>query len=126
MSLNVLVVDDSRVMRRMILRTLGIAGLPIEEALEAGSAEQGWELLERGDVGLALLDINLPGMSGIELLEKMRGSASWQDTPVVVISTEGSEPRRRAVERHRAGFVRKPFTPEALARAGVEAGGAAP
>lgn len=117
MTLNVLVVDDSLVMRKMVLRTLSIAGLPMDEVYEAESAEEGLELLEQSEVNIALLDINLPGMNGIELLELMRTKDKLKEVPVVMVSTEGSAPRLERVKKQNAGFVRKPFAPETLVQA---------
>jgi two-component system, chemotaxis family, chemotaxis protein CheY len=117
MPLNVLVVDDSKTMRRVIARTLGISGLPIGQVFEALNGAEALQKLARGDVDLALLDLNMPVMGGLEALERIRESVDTVDLPVVVVSTEGSEPRIERVRQLSAGFVRKPFAPESLVKA---------
>lgn len=121
MALNVLVVDDSQTMRRIIARTLGMSGLPIARVHQAENGREALELLAREAVDLALVDLNMPVMGGLEMLEHLRGEASTSELPVVVVSTEGSEPRIDRVKSLSAGFVRKPFAPENLVQAIVVA-----
>lgn len=121
MALNLLVVDDSAIMRRMIIRTLRVAGLSLREIHEAGDGSEALEKLASGDVDLALLDLNMPGMNGMTALERIREDPRTRDLPVVVVSTEGSETRIQVVKNQRARFLRKPFTPEALVAAVADA-----
>lgn len=121
MALNVLVVDDSSTMRRIIARTLAISGLPIGSVHEACNGAEALELLMRSEFDLALLDLNMPIMGGMEALERIRENGKTTDLPVVVVSTEGSEPRIERVKQLAAGFVRKPFPPESLVKAIVVA-----
>lgn len=114
MALNVLVVDDSATMRRIVKRALGLSGLPITAIHEAENGQEALDVVGRSPIDLALLDLNMPVMGGIEALESLRSSAKTADLPVVVVSTEGSEPRIDRVKELSAGFVRKPFTPEGL------------
>jgi len=117
MALNILVVDDSSTMRRIIARTLGMSGLPIGDVHEALNGAEALEILAKKSVDLALLDLNMPIMGGLEALEQIRQNQSTRDLPVVVVSTEGSEPRIERVKELSAGFVRKPFAPENLVKA---------
>lgn len=121
MALRVLVVDDSSTMRRIISRTLAMSGLPLDTIHEAENGQVALDVLASTEVDLALLDINMPVMNGIEALEKIREGSRTADLPVVVVSTEGSEPRVDRVKDLSAGFVRKPFTPESLIQAIVVA-----
>lgn len=121
MALNVLVVDDSTTMRRVITRTLGMSGLPIGDVHEAPNGAEALAVLGRTKVDLALLDLNMPIMNGIEALERIRLNDQTRELPVVVVSTEGSEPRIERVRSLAAGFVRKPFAPENLVQAIVVA-----
>ncbi|MFO0554206.1 MAG: response regulator [Polyangiaceae bacterium] len=114
MAMDVLIVDDSATMRRIIGRALTMSGLPVRSMLEAEDGRSALELIARAKIDLALLDINMPGMNGIQALEALRESDATADLPVVVVSTEGSAPRLDRVRQLSAGFVRKPFTPEAL------------
>lgn len=117
MSLNVLVVDDSAVMRRMIRRTLELSGIPLGEVYEAGNGEGGLELLKVHWVDLVLLDLNMPVMDGEAMLSRLRADESLRGVKVVVISTEGSETRIQQLQPHIDGYIHKPFTPEALGAA---------
>ncbi len=112
MSLNVLVVDDSLVVRKMIAKVLGLAGLPIGEILEAGNGADGLRLLDEHWVDLLIVDINMPVMTGEEMIECIRGSPITSDLPILVISTEGSETRVGRFLDRNTRFIHKPFTPE--------------
>ncbi len=114
MALNVLVVDDSATMRRMVKRALGLSGLHIDKILEAENGQTALDCLRAHPVDLALLDLNMPVMGGMEALENIRRADATAELPVVVVSTEGSTPRIDRVRELAAGFVRKPFTPESL------------
>ncbi len=114
MAFNVLVVDDSAVMRQMIVRTLRMSGLPLGSVLEAGNGEEGLRTLQEEWIDLLLLDINMPVMNGEEMLRRIRGDAETAALPVIVVSTEGSETRLAALQELGAAIVRKPFAPETL------------
>jgi two-component system chemotaxis response regulator CheY len=114
MPLNVLVVDDSAVMRAMVIKTLRLSGLPLNAVHEAGNGEEALQILDEQWVDLALVDINMPVMNGEELLSRIRQNPDIADLPIIVVSTEGSETRIDAIREHGAEFVHKPFSPEEL------------
>lgn len=114
MSLNVLIVDDSAVMRAMVIRTLELAGLATGEIYQAANGEEGLKALEENWVDLVLVDINMPVMNGEEMIDRMRANPVWKDLPVIVISTEGSQTRIEAIRKKGAEFIHKPFSPEAV------------
>lgn len=114
MAFNVLVVDDSAVMRQMVVRTLKMSGLPLGTVLEAGNGEEGLFVLQDQWVDLLLLDINMPVMNGEEMLRRLRDNPETAQLPVIVVSTEGSETRLAALHELGASIVRKPFAPETL------------
>lgn len=114
MALNVLVVDDSLVMRTMIIKTLRLSGLSLGEIHQASNGQEGLQVLENNWVDLALVDINMPVMSGEEMIDKVRQNPEMSDLPVVVVSTESSETRIEMLQKKGAEFVHKPFTPEIL------------
>ncbi|MFZ0430498.1 MAG: response regulator [Acidobacteriota bacterium] len=117
MSLNILVVDDSATMRRMIIRTLHLSGLPVEEIIEAANGREGLVALAKNRIDLALVDINMPEMNGKEMIDRIRQNPTFKDLPVVVVSTEGSTTRIASLlEGAAVGFVHKPFTPERLSQ----------
>jgi len=113
--LNILVVDDSAMMRTMIKRAAALTGLPIGEIFEAANGLQALEVLKRQHVDALFTDINMPVMTGIELLQQIAGDDRWQDMVRVVISTDGSESRRTEADALNVRFyVEKPFRPEVL------------
>ncbi|MFH1550549.1 MAG: response regulator [Planctomycetota bacterium] len=114
MSLKVLVVDDSATMRAIIAKTLKMAGLPLEEIYQAANGREGLDVLGSQMVDLVLVDINMPEMNGMEMIERMRSTPEFADVPVLVVSTEGSETRVKELSEKGAGFIQKPFSPENL------------
>jgi two-component system chemotaxis response regulator CheY len=114
MALNILVVDDSSVMRSMIIKTLHMSGLPLGEVHQASNGQEGLQVLDSTWIDLALVDINMPIMNGEEMIEKVRENTTTTDLPVIVVSTESSEARIEMLQKSGVGFVHKPFTPEIL------------
>jgi two-component system chemotaxis response regulator CheY len=111
---NILVVDDSAVMRAMIIRILRLTGLSLGEVYEAPNGREGLRVLDERWVDLALIDINMPVMSGEEMIESVRNNQTMADLPIIVVSTESNMARIESIRRKRVEFVHKPFTPELL------------
>ncbi len=109
----VLVVDDSKVMREMI-----VACLRAHPGLSFSHAASGLEAIERLSLKkfhLVLLDLNMPDIGGIEVLEFIRGQDKLRSLPIIVITTRGDEASRgRALGAGADRFITKPFTPDAL------------
>lgn len=114
MALNILVVDDSRVMRKMVIKTLRLSGLDIGDVYEAGDGREGLDQLEENWVDMVFVDINMPVMNGEEMIRHIRENAAWNDMPIVVVSTEGSRTRIERVQQEGAKFIHKPFSPEVV------------
>lgn len=114
MALNILVVDDSSVMRAIIIKTLRLSQLPLGEVHEANNGQDALRVVEGNWIDLALVDINMPVMDGEEMINRLRQNPATADLPVIIVSTEGSDTRKEALRRKGAGFVQKPFTPETL------------
>jgi len=113
MSIKVLVVDDSRLMRMAVTRLLAGLDMAISEAADGREA---LEKLEReGVFDVVVLDWNMPVMNGYEFLVAMRGSARHADTKVVMLTTENQiESIRKALMAGANEYVMKPFTDEML------------
>lgn len=110
-----LIVDDSPVMRRFVRRSIEIAGLTVDEWIEAGHGAEALRCLAETRVDLVLTDINMPVMDGERLLRSMRDDERLRSVPVVVVSTDGTEQRvARLLELGALGYLRKPFAPERL------------
>lgn len=114
MPLNVLVVDDSAVMRAMIGRVVRLTGIPIGDLLEAPDGARGLAALKDHWVDLVLLDVNMPVMDGETMLRHLRADPETASLPVIVVSTESSDTRVAALEELGVAFVHKPFAPEDL------------
>ena len=113
--MRILIVDDSSMMRAMIKRVVKLTKVPVEEILEAGDGAQALTLLESHDVQLLLTDINMPVMSGADLLRHVAADERWSRLTRVIISTDGSEARReQAAGLSVRCYLQKPFSPEVL------------
>ena len=115
MESDILVVDDSAAIRKILQRVLRQTGMAIRTIYEAGDGQEALDLLKTLKVDLVLLDINMPKMDGLQLLACMKTSAEWRDIPVVMITTEGGEATvSEAVKLGAAGYVRKPCTADQI------------
>jgi two-component system, chemotaxis family, chemotaxis protein CheY len=113
--LDVLIVDDSAAIRKILQRVLRQTEIPIGTVYEADDGVEALETLRRQSIGLVLSDINMPNMDGLEFLTKMRAEQVWHSIPVLMVSTEGTQAKvLEAVERGASGYVRKPFTADQI------------
>lgn len=114
-SIDLLIVDDSAAIRKILQRVLQQTELPIGKVFEASDGNQALELLNQNTVSAVLTDVNMPNMDGLELLRRIRCAAQWKDLPVIMVTTEGSQARvQEAVELGATGYIRKPFTTEQI------------
>jgi two-component system, chemotaxis family, chemotaxis protein CheY len=112
---NVLVVDDSAAIRKILHRVLRQTGMAIQSIEEAGDGQEALDVLGAHKIDLVLSDINMPKMDGLQLLASMKAAAQWRHIPVVMITTEGGEAKvSEAVKLGAAGYVRKPFTADQI------------
>ena len=115
MDSDVLVVDDSAAIRKILQRVLRQTGIAIGAIHEAGDGEEALAVMQQHPVKLVLSDINMPKMDGLQLLASLKGSPQWHNIPVVMITTEGGEAKvSEAVRLGAAGYVRKPFTADQI------------
>jgi len=118
MAYSFLIVDDSSIVRQVIIKTLGMTALEFNKPLQAQNGQEALELLKENWVDLVFLDINMPVMNGMEFMEQLRANGDLKDLPVIIVSTEGSKERRdRLQELDIKSYLRKPVTPEALTEA---------
>ena len=111
----ILVVDDSQTIRRMVRASLA-RFFPAAEFLEAGSGLEAIERLAVGPVGLIVLDLNMPDMHGLEVLNFVRSHQKYRQVPIIVLTTRGDEASRAAALQAGASvYLTKPFTPDVLA-----------
>nr|WP_044617514.1 chemotaxis response regulator CheY [Gynuella sunshinyii] len=112
-NMKILVVDDFSTMRRIVknlLRDLGFTNTH-----EADDGNTAWPMLQSGDFDFLVTDWNMPGMTGIELLQKVRADDRLKKLPVLMVTAEAK--RDQIVAAAQAGvngYVVKPFTAAAL------------
>ncbi len=115
MEADVLVVDDSAAIRKILQRVLRQTGMAIRTIHEAGNGQEALDVMHSHPVALVMTDINMPKMDGIQLLAAVKSSPQWRELPVVMITTEGGETKvSEAVRLGAAGYVRKPFTADQI------------
>jgi two-component system chemotaxis response regulator CheY len=111
----ILIVDDSPTIRRMVRASL-VRFFPSEEFLEAASGLEAIERLAVGRVALIVLDLNMPDMHGLEVLQFVRSHQKYGQVPIIVLTTRGDDTSRSAaLEAGASVFLTKPFTPDLLA-----------
>lgn len=111
--MKILIVDDSKVMRMMVQRSLKQAGFGDHAVVEAGDGLEALELLRQGGVDVVLCDWNMPRMSGIQLLAAVKSENI--DVRFGFVTSEGTAGMRTEASESGAEFlVAKPFTLEAF------------
>ncbi len=115
MALRVLVVDDSAVIRKVVIRALGQTGLTLEDVQQASDGSEALNIMKTNEFNLVLSDINMPNMDGIQMLAAMQEDPRLKLIPVIMITTEGSQSKvMDAAKLGAKGLVRKPFVPEQI------------
>ena len=107
-----LIVDDSFTMRNMVSLALK------EQNFDVTTAEDGVDALKASKgkkFDVIITDINMPNMDGFQLLEKLRAIEDFKFTPILVLTTEGSDEKKKEGKRLGAtGWIVKPFNPQTL------------
>ena len=115
----ILLVDDSPTIRRMVRSAL--SAMADLDFAEAGSGLEALEALAVRPVQMMVLDLNMPGMHGLDVLRFVRSHQQSRDLPVLVLTTRGDETSRELVMQAGASaYMTKPFSPTALAAAAQE------
>jgi two-component system, chemotaxis family, chemotaxis protein CheY len=113
--INVLIVDDSAAIRKILIRVLSQADLPWGDIHEASDGQEALNDLKSFEAALILSDINMPNMDGLQFLTHLRADSRWKQVPVIMISTEGNQAKvLEAVQLGANGYVRKPFTTDQI------------
>ncbi len=113
MSYNVLIVDDSKIVRSVVRKSISMAGLQLGEVFEASNGLEALKVLSEKWVDIVFSDLNMPEMGGRELVERMAADNLLYSIPVVVVTSEQSS--ALAEELTRMGiraYIRKPCRPE--------------
>lgn len=115
MALNILIVDDSLPMRKVIRKTIKASGFSKAEFEEAADGLDALKILKDKWIDIVVTDFNMPNMNGLELVAEMKKDDLLKTIPVLVVTTEGGKIR---VDEFKgigvAGYITKPFTPEQI------------
>ena len=110
---SLMIVDDSATMRKIIMRTVRMSGLEFDRTEEAGNGAEAIEKLKAAPVDIVLCDINMPEMSGTEMVKQARQLPNCKDNKIIMGSTESSQELIVSILADGAnGYITKPFTPE--------------
>lgn len=117
MNCNVLIVDDSAILRTAIRKVVRLAGIEDDRIHEAGNGLDALRVLDTVWIDLVLLDLNMPVMDGEELAQRLRAKPELAEVAIVVVSTEANRERlRRLRDLGVVDTLHKPFEPEELRR----------
>jgi len=109
----ILIAEDSPTMRSLIVST--IAAMGEFETVEAANGFEALRILPREKVDLIITDINMPDINGLELVSFIRNNENYRTTPLIIISTEGSErDREKGIALGANAYLVKPFVPQQL------------
>ena len=113
---NFLVVEDSPTMRQLI--TFALKRIPGSKVVEANDGIDALKKLSTQKFDAILTDINMPIMDGLKLVKRVRSDAVHKDTPIIIITTEGSqEDRQRALQLGANAYITKPIqAPQVIAK----------
>ncbi|HEY8056855.1 MAG TPA: response regulator [Terriglobales bacterium] len=111
MSKTILIVDSSTVMRRIIERSLVLAGLELQQLVEASNGAEALAAIEQHHPEIVLSEIKLDQLSGLDLLRRLREDEATRTLPFIFISSQAAESQvQEALTLGAQGFIRKPFT----------------
>lgn len=111
--MRVLVVDDFSTMRRIVRNILRQIGL--NNVVEADDGTTAWDVLNREKIDFIVSDWNMPKMTGIELLRKVRGSEQFADIPFLMVTAEAQQENIiEAVQAKVSNYIVKPFTADTM------------
>ncbi len=113
--MNILIVDDSATMRMIVIKSLRQAGFEAATVIEAGSAKEALQKLAAGGIDIMLSDVNMPEISGIELVKVVK--AKMPNLPIIMVTTESSsDMKQQMTDAGASGIITKPFPPVELQR----------
>ncbi len=112
-NMRILVVDDLQTMRRIVMNLMRQLGFT--KMIEAADGELAWEVLENDNIDLIVSDWNMPNMTGMELLKKVRASEEYKNIPFIMVTAEGKkETVIAAVQAGVNNYIVKPFNAATL------------
>ena len=115
MACNVLIVDNSTIMRALIRKVLTFSGLDIGSCFEGANGQEALNILEKHGIDVILSDLDIPEMNGSSFLQTLKDHDLWRSIPVVLITAESRQEVISPLLGNGArGYIKKPFKPEAI------------
>lgn len=115
MSVRILVVDDSAIIRAMLKKAIEMSGVDVGALVEAANGVEALAELEQSWVDIIFTDIHMPEMTGVEFVERLRQDEVLTSIPVVVVSSDrGREMIARLETLGVREYITKPFRPERI------------
>lgn len=112
MAKTIMIIDDSASLRQVVAIALKDAGYDV---IQASDGRDALTKLNGQKIHLIICDVNMPNMDGITFVKEMKTLANYKFTPVIMLTTEGSEEKKRAGQEAGArAWVVKPFRPEQM------------
>lgn len=111
MSKTILIADGSTVMRRVVERSLQLAGLEAQQVVEASNGAEALAAIEQHHPDLVLAELKLGEVSGLDVLRRLREAEETRTLPFIFIASQAGESQvQEALQLGAQGFIRKPFT----------------
>lgn len=110
-----LIVDDSSTLRKIVINVILQLGYSKNNIVEARNGKEAWDIIQEQDFDIVLTDLHMPIMSGLDLIQAIRGDDKWEDLPIVMITTE--KDKETVVTGLKAGatnYIAKPFVAKVL------------
>jgi len=108
----IMIVDDVTAIRQIVSKVFQDVGYQVTEA---SRGDEAFELAKLKRVHLVITDVNMPGMSGLDLIKALRGLGTYKNTPIPILARDASDENiKKAQALGASGFIEKPFTPERL------------
>ena len=109
---NILIVDDSQSMRKMVTFALQTAN---HQVVEASEGKSGLDAAKRQQFDLVITDVNMPVMNGIQLAKGLRALPNYKFTPIIMLTTESvADKKAEGKAAGVTGWIVKPFQPDKL------------
>ena len=112
-NMRILIVDDFSTMRRILKNIL--RQLDLNNVVEADDGTTAWEVLNKDHIDFIISDWNMPQMTGIELLRKVRASEDFGHLPFLMVTAEAQQSNIiEAAQARVSNYIVKPFTAETM------------
>jgi two-component system chemotaxis response regulator CheY len=116
MAYNILIVDDSRTMRKIFKQSFTLSGFEVGSCLEADNGKEALHVLNSSSmVDLILADLNMPVMNGLDMVKVLQKDEKHRGIPVILVTSQGNRPYlEEAYALGVKAYIQKPFSPKVL------------